>query len=1150
MNLQVIWALALAEIKICCRLVRSWVFIVVALLISTLGYVVYCFAHILNSFLESGRGVAPRYGIALLAYFFVMIYTVGVIFLAFDVRSRDVRNKISEIIDSRPATNLDVVTGRLSGMLILLFIPMFAFIVLVVLWGLIAGLFNIGFGEPIELWSVLSSMIWDILPKLAFFGALTMFLSVFLRFRLLAVVIALGVQVFLFYLNSIIPQSLNGPITLFVGGFVHASEITPTFVTGEIVLSRVSFLLFTVALLLGAAAVIPRVTPTRKLYGVFSVVALALGSVVMASGFGLANQERSRITTWLEEHQQLHSDTFPDVTHMSGTVDIAPGKSIELDLQLDFQFTNVGADSVVFSLNPGYEIISVEIQDQGVENYEFQYGILSIPFNLVSAGENTLRIRAKGVPDESFAYLDRADVLLNHRGSAMSFVSAGHENYLFRSNYVALVPGISWYPTSGSSVDQDRYDIRPQDFFTLDLEVSVPNDWIVAGPGTRVELSVQEGVTYQFITEAPLPDLALISAKFEQQIVSLSGVDLELLYMSQHRKNFELFAEYGSVIQARIQAKLDRVSEIGLEYPYSRLSLVEVPATLRVFGGGWRRDSVLAPPGIVMMRETGFPTARFDRVFKVYGEQDWSEDEVETGVMNLLTNYFEHDFRGGNPFIAFARNFTSYQTSPTGEGAIALNYIVEQMALRLLTSQTSYYNFEDTLETGIYVDAGYSYELEVAKDQDLDQRVRSSFHFRPSVWESASSTSLAALSYYDDPELALEVLFLRGINVAQSMIDVFDPEELGTMLRVLQQQYGGSNYDYADLNEIAASVGVDFENRLGDWLFSETLPGFEVSPASVERVRDPESGTILYQTTFVLYNGENSPGLVTTSYEANIKIEDYYRQREMNRSEPFLVPGGEAVRIAIHSANLPSVLWVEPYLSLNRDSIQISLPSSKKGEDIEIQQGQTLNHVTPTQWQLVDRFSVTVDDLDEGFSFIGSVNTTASTSLFDILFGDDDYIELDEGLPIVDFDVNNQWQRESSDQSFGKYRRTHTRIQRGNGSVQAQFAANLPEGGTWSLSYHIPRTWGNKGQVTTGVDGFVSNSSWVFFEPEPFPIEIHHDGIVNEVIIDPKALQSGWNEVGQYKITDPEVFVRVSGQGSGFEALADAVRWLPHSEKE
>ena len=47
------------------------------------------------------------------------------------------------------------------------------------------------------------------------------------------------------------------------------------------------------------------------------------------------------------------------------------------------------------------------------------------------------------------------------------------------------MPGIYWLPTTGSAVGTGAAAADGHDFYDLELEVTVPHGWLVAGPGAR-----------------------------------------------------------------------------------------------------------------------------------------------------------------------------------------------------------------------------------------------------------------------------------------------------------------------------------------------------------------------------------------------------------------------------------------------------------------------------------------------------------------------------------------------------------------------------------------------------------------------------------------------------------------------------------------
>ena len=82
--------------------------------------------------------MAPTYIAATLGPYFIALYCIAMILLAYDLRGRDIRNKIDEVLDVVPASNVVVLLARLLGLVILIAVPMVVFITLIVLYGWIA----------------------------------------------------------------------------------------------------------------------------------------------------------------------------------------------------------------------------------------------------------------------------------------------------------------------------------------------------------------------------------------------------------------------------------------------------------------------------------------------------------------------------------------------------------------------------------------------------------------------------------------------------------------------------------------------------------------------------------------------------------------------------------------------------------------------------------------------------------------------------------------------------------------------------------------------------------------------------------------------------------------------------------------------------
>ncbi|MYF03067.1 MAG: hypothetical protein F4227_08895, partial [Gammaproteobacteria bacterium] len=265
LNRRTLWTLAVAEMRSCRRLVRTWVFIVVALLFCVGWYIEaleFQWPSPPGNF-YSDSGVSARYTISTLMNGFVAIFSIGIIFLAFDIRARDVQNRISDVIDTQPMSNIEIVIGRLAGIYVLLFIPCLVFLALLTGYESISGLFESRFRLGLQPLSVLSLVAWNLIPNVLFYGALVVCLSVLVRFRLLAAILAIGVLIGFFWINNYIPVRFQESFAQFLGSTIVSSDLAPTFVSPAILVNRCGLLFVSIALILFTASMVQRTEPRR-----------------------------------------------------------------------------------------------------------------------------------------------------------------------------------------------------------------------------------------------------------------------------------------------------------------------------------------------------------------------------------------------------------------------------------------------------------------------------------------------------------------------------------------------------------------------------------------------------------------------------------------------------------------------------------------------------------------------------------------------------------------------------------------------------------------------------------------------------------------------------------------------------------------------
>ena len=1156
MRFDRLWAIISAEMRSCRRLIRTWVFVAIATISGAFMFLLQNLTDLFSSYVSPSVGLSgPQFTISSVGRMVLLWFTLGIVFLAFDIRTRDIRDRIGEVIDSRPMSNFELLTGRLLGIVLLLTIPIVVLIVGMWVFGILAEATGLAFGAVRESASVAAFLVWDILPNLLLWGSLTILLAIVVRFRLLVVLGMLGLIFGYYSLSTKIPFFLAPALATYTGLDSLPSALAPQFATFSIVLNRVFVVVFAFAFIGVAAGVHPRQMgyrsrPTNLVAGLAAalVAGIGIGSLLQSKIHDLNLVDR-----WTSIHAEHQLDFATDIEAIRGEIGVFPGRKIDLDLHLTLApFQDPQEDSWLISLNPGYKIGSISIDGTTSDSWEFNDGLLRIEANGMNGNGAEVHLVASGVPDARFAYLDSS---LKWKDmdyvQALGAVQYGTKSYIFHPQFVALVPGVIWLPASGSAYGRENQELRPPDFFALDVTVTVPDDWTVAGPGTRILVGQGKRSTYRFNPSTPIPEVALLASNFERRAMTVKGTEFELLLSQKHTRNLYDLEEVVPALKEWISERLEIAGNLGLEYPYGTLSFVEVPVSLRVYGGGWRMDSICSPPGIHMIRESGFPIARFKYVINAQ-EHELEDGGVERAefMLELLSSYFDNDFHGGNLKANLSRQLVAHRTRSFGSGATATDMVVNEIARKSILGGVDYFSLHTSLSgnkvaevtnTLISSGDGFGTTPRLSQHNWFDE-----FVDKPSVWEKASTTALSSLDLMGDPKGSYHVLQLKSNAIVRLVQSTFSQETFGAFFERLIDGYAGRSYTVDDFNRIASETGFSVEKILGNWLHGNELPGFLIANSNLERLQDVELGEAVYQASFVIRNDESVPGVVAVSYtESGASYE--------HQLEPMRVPAMTSLRVAIQSNTPVSSVQVDPFLSLNRSMLHVSLPEL---EDHATTDAAALPRVVEVEWSPPYSTSVIVDDLDEGFVAIGTQDPVGDAIIpkwIQYLFGNyDSELEMDGNLLYLDDALKTLaanpfatalWYRESHPTSYGKYRRTHAINFFKSGETSATFTAKLPTQGSWSLEYHLPslRNKQYRSSYSPEPGSIISYSR--YFRPGSYQIAVVTKNSRDSFEFKAFEANSGWNELGIYNIDSDSVDVVVTPTESGWLNIGDAVRW-------
>ena len=672
------FAVAAAELRSVRRLARTWVFLGLGIAVMGATYTYYSYMHATTSASGLSGAFLPRFTTAYFNSYVLWFFMAALVFLAFDLRGRDERDRVATVLDSRPFSNIALLGGRLGAVGLAIALPLFVVLLLIQAAGTIGRAVG-KWVDPIEPVATFTFYFLDGIPALTLWCAVVLVLAAGLRYRLAIAVAALALIGLHMWSFALAPAYLLPAVSLL---YIHdnwASDLAPRLPDAQIYLHRTSMLVLAAAFVVLAAALHKR--PDGGSRGRRLVLGTVIATIA-AAGIGtvalLCIESVDLRESWLAAHEAAAGEPLPLVEHVDAEIGIVPGE--ELRLRVDMQL-NTPADlrRLLFSFNPGLEVTELLLDDEPTP-FRHERGLLIVepPRPLQMDESVVLTVRASGIPNSDFAYLD-SSVDWRRESSRNALLWLGTAGGIFEKRYVALMPDLRWLPVPGPNLDDASRTHSP----TVDLTVRVPDGWLVAGPGRREDLG---NGSFRIRSGAPVPQVGLFAARFERRAMEAAGIELELLLHPSHLRNLDFFTSAGGNIRSRLKEIFDDAAQFGIHYPYGGFTVVEVPAHLREYGGGHWLDTRMVLPGLLLLKEHGFAYANVwlfddpDR-FPIANRDAWKAQWLETT--------FSNPFRSDSALRGLARNLVTYQTTPIGPGARALDYVGEELARELLSMYLS-----------------------------------------------------------------------------------------------------------------------------------------------------------------------------------------------------------------------------------------------------------------------------------------------------------------------------------------------------------------------------------------------------------------------------------------------------------------------------
>ena len=323
MNLTKLWAIALAEKRIILGQLIYWLFILVAYVDAIGIFIVQGLAHATYSTLSPTIGFpAPRNAIFYIAHYYLIIFLLAVVFLSLDVRGRDARSRMLEILDSRPYSNVDLILGRFTGWFLCAWVPVVVLMFILPVVGWLLPQFHVALGGTVEPLALIGFAFYMALPAIAFTSALVLLITLLVRHRIVALVLSFVLIGGFYWLLAFQPFGIALSFDLMGTLQVNQpSEWVPSIAKFPWWLQRLGLLLLAFGFLFFAVTLHPRLDAGSRRWQAFvACIFTMVGVISVTSAYRIQRNEFDLIDSWRVAHEEKREQVFPDIVSMQGSV--------------------------------------------------------------------------------------------------------------------------------------------------------------------------------------------------------------------------------------------------------------------------------------------------------------------------------------------------------------------------------------------------------------------------------------------------------------------------------------------------------------------------------------------------------------------------------------------------------------------------------------------------------------------------------------------------------------------------------------------------------------------------------------------------------------------------------------------------------------
>ena len=1038
-----------------------------------------------------------------------------IIFMASDFFKRDRKFNTAEVYYIRPMTNANYLLGKAIGVFIL-----FASLNIIIL--VIALIIHLVFNEisfhyiPYVIYPLLLGF-----PSFVFIIGLSFMLMHLIKNQAVVVLLLLGYYAAsLFFLYDkwyFIFDFIGFKLPFAYSDFVGFANLE------RLLLQRGLYFSLGIWSILLSILLFQRLTQsiTMKRIIIGGLILFSITSVYCALNYLDFFSARAQLRGSMIELNNRYSNQ-PEVTPLSCKIEFYHlGDTYRAtSFYVVKNMNDSSVDHYLFSINPGLQIEDVKREDQSLDYTQEDHIVRIKPQISLQPGQiDSIQLSYSGHIEEAACYLDIEDYEEKNSFGFWLYQSALKHAFL-TDNYILLPPESMWYPRPGLPQGTNFLNRINRHFIEYELDVHSKSDLTVLSQGTKEDYG--SGHT-RFISDVPLTDLSLVIGNYHKKSLTVDSIDYQLYHMSEHDYYQDYFTEIGDTLTDVIREFIqDYEVRLSLDYPFKRLSLIEVPLQYYVYPRIWTMAQDVVVPEQVWFQENAASIngADFGQVKRSMdrsldrSNQTVTEKETQISILKTFLNSTFGGKSGGGrrfrgpmadfqPNYNLFPNFYTYATYLNGDKWPILNTSLEAF----LNDRVQEY--ED--DTPSWFSGGITNPEKVSL--------------------ALSKKSMAEyLTTMENIEILPEMIKQKGaflIKLLQNELglDAFNSYLTKTITKSRFEQIGFDHF----FGKLPLRQDFDIESYLHAWYHDKILPAYYVRDIQFYKVYDGDR--IRTQVIFKAFNTDSTDGLldITFQYSRRGQGFDMGGANEVVEQNLYRLNGNQSKQIGLLLDDEPRALNINFLLARN-----LPLLNTTRFDKAELDESKSPfegESIITEKAILTSPDEIIVDNEDDGFEIFNPPFNSLIKRWIHSDLEEETEVEYDR---FWWWNPPSQWRPVKNATYYGTYIHSAYYTRPGDGSKYVTWNAQIETSGIYDIYIHM-----------FNADEFRrrrrERNNNMFGD---YHYQIHHDGGIEEIAFSVDGAPPGWNFLGSWFFSEGEAKVILTNETTARFVLADAVKWV------